>query len=152
VYILPVSETMERLYSDWSNILLQEFIDCSIGIAGLTKEKHDLRITVVNSEIINSYIRIPKAGSYLANVAQGGKGSSVDLAQVPPIVLGMVKDIDQKIAHFRPTLYAADFMNSPTGFKLIELNSRPAVQHPSWSKTYKKFNNAVVHMLVEAVR
>jgi hypothetical protein len=34
----------------------------------------------------------------------------------------------------------------------LELNSRPGVQHPNWSSSYKKFNMALVEMLTNAIK
>lgn len=152
VHVLPVKKVTEYLYNDWNNILMQEFLDSSVGIPGLTTGLHDLRVTVVNGDPINSYIRIPKPGSFLANISQGGTGQSLGLDAVPKTVLAMVSAITAKVRRYYPLLYAADFMNSPAGFKLIELNSRPGIQHPKWSDTYKKFNDAIVRMLVEALK
>ena len=131
---------------------MQEFMDSSLGIPGVVEGMHDLRVTVVNGEPINSFVRTPKSGSYLANTAQGGKGMSIDLEQVPDEVINMVYEIRDTFEKYRPSVFAADFINSPKGFRLVELNSRPGMQRPHVSKTYKKFNDAVVKMLIDAVK
>jgi len=151
IYILPVGKITESLYGSWDNILIQEFLDSSIGIQGITDGLHDLRVTVVNGVPINSFLRTPKEGSFLANVAQGGTGQSIYIEDVPQEVLNLVQNIDEKIKKFRPALYSADFVNSTKGYKLLELNSRPGVQHPDWSQTYRKYNKAMVDMIVEAI-
>ena len=151
IFILPLREIEESLYEDWSNVLLQEFVDGSCGVPNLAEGLHDLRVTVINGEPINSFMRIPKVGSYLANVARGGSGSSVDLAHIPKEVIDLVYEIDESVKQYFPAIYAADFMNSPKGYKLIELNSRPGMQHPNWSKTYDVFNEGAARMLIDAV-
>lgn len=150
IFVLPVGEITEQLYTDWNGILLQEFLDSSIGIPGLTDTLHDLRVTVVNGEPINSFIRTPRAGSYISNISQGGTGKSLTLEHVPTRVLEMVELISGKVERYAPLLFAADFMNTPQGFKLVELNSRPGLQHPNWSQTYADFNQAVLDMLTDA--
>jgi hypothetical protein len=37
----------------------------------------------------------------------------------------MVKNISSEIKEYFPFVFAADFMNSSKGFRLVELNSRP---------------------------
>jgi len=151
IHILPIKEVSDTLYGDWSNILVQEFLDSSCGIPGLTEGLHDLRVTVVNGVPINSFMRTPKKGSFLANVAQGGTGTSVPMENVPEEVISLVHTIDESFKKYFPAAYAADFMNTQHGYKLIELNSRPGVQHPNWSKTYQKFNDTLVDMIVNAL-
>lgn len=148
IYIRPVEQITENLYSEWNDILVQEFIDSSIGIPGLTKGMHDLRVTVVNGRPINAFIRTPKEGSYLANVAQGGTGRSVELRHIPDEAIKAVDIIRSELSRFNPSLYAVDLMNSADGFKLVELNSRPGVQHRKWSNTYLRYNHALVEMIV----
>ncbi|MFH1564460.1 MAG: hypothetical protein ABIC82_01270 [bacterium] len=152
IFIVPVSNVKKELYSDWNDIIIQEFLDSSIGIPNITNGLHDLRVTVINGRPINSFLRVPKEGSYLANVSQGGQGTSIDLDNVPKDVIDLVCRIDEKVKKYFPAIYAADFINSPKGYKLLELNSRPGVQHPDWSKTYKKFNDAIIDMLAEAIK
>ena len=151
IFIIQTKDIKKDLYTDWSDIIIQEFIDSSIGIPKIASGLHDIRITVIGGTPINSFVRVPKKGSYLANIAQGGAGTSIDLKQVPKEVIDLVSKVDNTIEKFFPILYAADFMNSPKGYKLVELNSRPGVQHPNWSKTYNIFNDSIIKLLVDAV-
>ena len=151
IFIIPIADVKKSLYKDWNNVMVQEFIDSSIGIPGITDGLHDLRVTVINGKPINSFLRVPKKGSYLANVAQGGSGTSIDLKKVPKEVIEFVYRIDKKVKKYYPAIYSADFIHSGKGYRLLELNSRPGVQHPEWSKTYKKFNDGIIEMLIAAV-
>lgn len=151
IFIIPIADVTGTLYPDWNNVIVQEFLDSSIGIPGITDRLHDLRITVINGKPINSFLRVPKEGSYLANVAQGGSGTSIDLERIPKKVIDLVYRIDEKVKKYFPAIYAADFIHSDKGYKLLELNSRPGVQHPDWSRTYRKFNDGIVAMLVAVV-
>jgi len=150
IFIIKVGDSKPDLYDSWNDIMIQEFLDSSIGIPGIVEGLHDLRITVVNGEPINSFLRAPQKGSLVANVARGGKGTSVNLNDIPKEVLDLVYEIDENVKQYFPAIYAADFIRSDKGYKLLELNSRPGVQHPDWSATHQKFNNAIVDMLVGA--
>jgi len=173
IFILPVKNIKQELYPDWKDVLIQEFLDGSIGIPRIVKGLHDLRINVINGKPINAFLRVPKKGSYLANISQGGSGLPVDLKSVPKKVFSLVKKINQKALQYYPVIYSADFMNSPQGYKLVELNSRPGLLHHNDFKNlsrksefiksssatrrstqlpHRKFNDAIVKMLVEAVK
>ena len=149
IYILPAHEIKEDFYDDWHDILVQEFIDSSVGIPGLVSGLHDIRVPVVNGEVINAFIRTPKIGSFLANVSAGGTGRSIEKALIPQEVSALVEGINQKLKKYFPSLYTIDLMNSPGGYKLVELNSRPGLLSPSESGDRNLFNNAVVKMLTE---
>jgi glutathione synthase/RimK-type ligase-like ATP-grasp enzyme len=151
IFIIEKEELKPELYDDWSNILLQEFIDNSVGIPGIVNGLHDIRICIINGNIINSFVRQPKEGSFLANIAQGGSGKSINFDEIPGELINLALKLDRQLEKYKPRIYAADFLNSPNGYRLMELNSRPAVQHPSWSKSYEIFNNALIEMLIEAV-
>lgn len=151
IVIKPVKKITKNDYLEWGDILVQEFMDSSIGIPGIVKGLHDLRITMVNGRAINSFIRTPKKGSLLANVSQGGKGTSIELEQIPDSALELVEKITIHMADYYPSVCAVDIMNTDKGYKLIELNSRPGLQHRSWSTTYLRFNQAIVEMIVMAL-
>ena len=149
VNILPVEDVKETLYNEWSNILVQEFIDSSAGIPGLVAGLHDLRVTMVDDTIVDSFIRTPAPGKLLANLAQGGACTNIALTNIPPEVTTMVNHIQKNLAHFGRTIFCADFMNSPNGFKLVELNSQPGIYPPDWPNEY---NPALVKFLVSMVK
>lgn len=144
-FVRPVSSITKSLFHEWSDVIAQEFLDSSVGIPGITNGLHDLRIRVVNGKPINAFLRTPKKGSYVANLTQGGKGVPISLEDVPTETMNLVHKIDKKIKKYFPIVYAADFINSDKGFKLLELNSRPGLEDASSSS---KFNNTIVNMLV----
>ncbi len=148
IYIRPLKDINELLYDNWENILVQEFIDSSVGISGIIEGLHDIRVTTINGEPMYTFIRVPAEGSYLANVAQGGTEIPLSLDKLPASLLIMVKQINKKLEQYRPSIFASDFVNSKDGFKLVELNSRPGVCNPKLSPQDKNFNDKIVEMLV----
>ncbi len=149
VHILPAGQVSPHLFETWSDILLQEFLDSSSGISGIAEGLHDLRVTVVDGQPVNAFVRIPAPGSLLANVALGATGRSIDLDRVPQDIMDMVGDIIAHTQAYAPVLFSADFLHAPQGYRLIELNSRPGMQHPNWSASYAQFNDAVARMLIK---
>jgi glutathione synthase/RimK-type ligase-like ATP-grasp enzyme len=151
IYIRPVSEISESLYDDWNDVLLQEFIDNSVGIPGIVDGLHDIRVITINGNPVFMLVRVPKPGSFLANVSQGGSEVQVRLEQIPPTLLAMVQQINTRLAQYRPSIFASDFVNSDQGFKLVELNSRPAVCVPSLSDDARRYMEAMAEMLVSVL-
>lgn len=148
IYIKPVKDIPESLYESWDNILLQEFIDSSVGIAGITRGLHDIRVITINGEPVHTFVRIPKVGSFLANIAQGGTEVPLRLSDLPDELLEKVKKINDKLSQYRPSMFASDFVNSEKGFKLLELNSRPMVCVPSLSPETRNYIDSIVKLLV----
>lgn len=105
-------------------LLLQEFLDSSVGIPGLVEGLHDFRIAVINGEIIYSYYRTPPQGSFLANVARGGRFSMVSTEKVPQSMKDIVTKVDAIFAQYGPRFYGVDFAMTKDGPKIIEMNSR----------------------------
>ena len=108
--------------------ILQEFIDSSSGIPGIKSGVHDLRLVFVNDKIIYAYIREPKSGSYLANLAQGGTLTIVPNKSIPSSVLPIVKHAQDIFISFSPKIYTIDLMFDKDGAPwVVELNSMPGL-------------------------
>lgn len=152
IYIRPVRDISERMYENWQDILVQKFIDTSVGIPNIVDGLHDIRVVIINGEPVYSFVRIPPRGSFLANVSQGGSEQAVPLAQLPSDLLELVTQIKNKFIQYRPSMFAVDFFNSKDGFKLVELNSRPAVCDPEQSLETRKYIDKIVEMLVNSLR
>ncbi len=149
IYIRPIKEVAESLYDDWKDILVQEFVDNSIGIPEIIEGLHDIRVVTINGEPVYTFVRVPPAGSFLANVSQGGTEIPLSLSKLPNNLLKLVEEINKKLSHYRPSMFASDFVNSKNGFKLVELNSRPAVCIPSLSSETKNYIDKIVQLLVQ---
>ncbi|OGI22092.1 MAG: hypothetical protein A2808_03650 [Candidatus Moranbacteria bacterium RIFCSPHIGHO2_01_FULL_55_24] len=119
-----------------SEYVLQEFVDTSQGIPGITEGYHDLRIVVVNGKITLAHVRTPKEGSLLANVALGGSIEEVPLEKIPSFILSCVQEIQAVIdEEFDFPLYSIDFgiqagsqpfvfeLNDQIGFPSEKMNS-----------------------------
>ncbi|HOX10413.1 MAG TPA: hypothetical protein P5323_02515 [Candidatus Moranbacteria bacterium] len=104
--------------------ILQEFVDTSAGIEGITHGRHDLRIAFVNGKIVWAHVRMPKKGSYLANVAQGGTIKEILLKDIPSYVLNTIASIQKKIdAKFDKPIYSIDLGVAGGKAYVFEINS-----------------------------
>ena len=112
--------------------ILQPFINCDDGFVF---EKYcgpiDLRVIVLNTKIIQTYIRIAEKGKFECNLHQGGKVFYISKKIIPKDILGMsekiIKRLDSKI-NLKHSLYALDFMQSNDGnVYFIEGNDTPGI-------------------------
>lgn len=129
--------------------LVQEFINSSMGIAGLVEGLHDFRIALINGEIVYSFLRTPPPKSLVANVAQGGNQISVDIDKIPKEALELIHTVDSYLSKFGPRFYGIDIAMSPNGFKIIELNSRLGLDENCRDKIFIKVKKAIAKLLLE---
>lgn len=117
--------------------LLQEFIDSSGGVPGVSHGIHDLRLVFVNDKIIYSYIREPQEGSYLANLSQGGHLIIVPKNKLPKSLNPIIKHANELFKTFEPRVFSIDFMFDEKDRPwVVELNSMPGLFFTPEEKPY----------------
>jgi glutathione synthase/RimK-type ligase-like ATP-grasp enzyme len=121
VYIGRKSDVLRQVPRDQFPLLVQEFLDTSMGAPGHEAGVHDVRIKVCGGEIIGYAMRIAKPGSYHSNLSMGGTQLFLPVEEIPAELLDAVASIDLKFNQ-HPRLYSADFAYSHKGWKMIELN------------------------------
>ncbi|KKQ12403.1 MAG: Prokaryotic glutathione synthetase, ATP-grasp domain family [Candidatus Moranbacteria bacterium GW2011_GWF2_36_839] len=136
VQILKKSDTLKATNIN-KEYLVQEFIDSSKGVPGVSKKMHDLRLVFVNNKIIYAYIREPKKGSFLANLAQGGSLVIVPENKLPRSLNPIIKQANDLFATFNPRVYSIDFMfDEKKRPWIVELNSMPGLFFTPEEKPY----------------
>lgn len=126
--IVGLKEDLLKKNLKLKNCLVQEFIDSSAGVPGVSSREHDLRLVCVNDKIIYSYIREPKKGSYLANLAQGGSLTIVPKEKIPSSIKPILKYANEIFETFEPRVYSIDFMFDENKRPwIVELNSMPGL-------------------------
>jgi len=109
-------------------ILVQEFIDSSDGIDGITTKIHDLRLVFIDNELVYSYIRTPAKGKLRANLALGGSMKMVPIDELPKDIEDIVSYVKSKITRFKNKIYTIDIMfDKEQKPWIIELNSKPGL-------------------------
>ncbi|NTW46057.1 MAG: hypothetical protein HGB18_03345 [Candidatus Moranbacteria bacterium] len=139
ILIGPASEIALSTLEPEKEYSLQEFVDTSKGIPGVIDGRHDLRIIIVEGQIVLCHVRTPKEGSFLANVAQGGSIREVPLKEIPAFILDRVSEIQESIdTEFDLPLYSIDFgvAGGKTPF-VFELNDQ--IGFPSEDMDYEEF-------------
>jgi len=127
IYILNKNKitTLPKINSPY---ILQEFIDSSHGVPNVSRKMHDLRLVCINDKIIYSYIREPKNGSFLANLAQGGSLIIVPNQKLPSSLMPIIKHANEIFESFTPRIYSIDFMfDEKEKPWVVELNSMPGL-------------------------
>ena len=117
--------------------IVQEFIDSSGGVPGVSSKMHDLRLVFVGDKLIYSYIREPKDGSFLANLAQGGKLIIVPEDKLPRSLESIICSINETFDSFANRILAVDFMFDENQKPwIVELNSMPGLFFTPEEKPY----------------
>lgn len=112
-------------------IIVQEFIDSSRGIPGITNTYHDLRMVFIGEELVYNYVRTPKEGSLLANIAQGGNMTIVPTEKLPDSLRPIIDDTAALFAEFSQKTYTIDVMFDDAGHPwIIEYNTMPGMFFP----------------------
>ena len=128
--------------------IIQEFLDSSSGIPGICNGMHDFRIAILNGDFIYSYYRTPAHGSYMANVAKGGELHVVTYEKIKKELLDIVKEIDEFFSDYPNRFYGVDFVYTPKGIRIIELNSRLGLLPNSYHKVFKVLKEKLSRVLV----
>jgi glutathione synthase/RimK-type ligase-like ATP-grasp enzyme len=148
VVIKPLSESggkgvqflekteLEKIEFSGENIV-QEFIDSSLGVPGISVGMHDLRLVFVGDKLSYAYIREPKEGSFLANLSQGGKLTIVPVENLPKSLAPIVEFVNETFSSFPDRIFAIDFMFDENGQPwIVELNSMPGLFFSPEEKPY----------------
>jgi glutathione synthase/RimK-type ligase-like ATP-grasp enzyme len=111
--------------------LIQEFIDSSHGIPGITTRVHDYRMVIMNGEVVYTFIRTPaKKEGLISNLSLGGWMTPVKKELRPKGALALCSEVDRAFSRFERRIYSVDCaLNSDGVWKLIELNAPPGQQN-----------------------
>ncbi|HEX3081782.1 MAG TPA: hypothetical protein VHQ86_00870 [Candidatus Saccharimonadia bacterium] len=147
VYIGARAEVLGQL-PDRYPLLVQEFVDTSVGVPGLTEGAHDVRVEIGGGEIWGGTLRIPPAGQLKANVAQGAERRRLTPAELPPEVKKLALEIDKHFAAY-PRHYSLDFIHGRQGWKLIELNNNPGLSPIDFSPQAEYITGRLIEYLID---
>ena len=140
-------EAVKLALSSVYPLIVQEFIDTSVGVAGLVDGIHDIRVKIGGGKIFGGMVRQPAPGEYRANLAQGGSARHLAPEEIPADVSALALEIDCFFEKY-PRYYAIDFANTLTGWKLIELNSKPGLAPVSISEPAKRVTEELADYLI----
>lgn len=139
-----VWETKPEVYP----LIVQEFIDTSVGVPGYVEGIHDVRVKIGGGKIFGGMIRTPAPGEYRANLAQGGSVRHLLPDEIPAEALALAREIDCFFEKY-PRYYAIDFANTANGWKLIELNAKPGLSPSSVSPQAARVIDELAQYLID---
>jgi len=140
-----------RKLKNFNQGLFQEFIDTSAGITGICPSYHDLRAIIMDGRIVQSYVRIPKSGSLVANVAQGGTLKEISKESLPTSVLKIIKQVDLIFKKFGHRVYAVDFGLEKDQPYLMEINRAPGMPFKK-EKYYHQYHRDLLKVFKAALK
>ncbi|GAC1370162.1 MAG: hypothetical protein NVSMB39_2770 [Candidatus Saccharimonadales bacterium] len=147
VLIGPKAQILQQAPQTYP-LIVQEFMDTSVGVPGFVEGIHDVRVKIGGGRVFGGMIRKPAPGEYKANLAQGGTAVHLKPMDLPPEALELALEIDCFFEKY-PRYYALDFANTPQGWKLIELNSKPGLSPGDVSPEAKLIIDELADYLVE---
>ncbi|HSE29299.1 MAG TPA: hypothetical protein VLA77_01810 [Candidatus Saccharimonadales bacterium] len=109
-------------------LIVQEFIETSAGVPGITDKRHDVRVVLANGQPIAATLRTPPEGGFKSNLGYGGENRLLNISDLPDDLLQICSNIDkvlQRYGKFR--LYSVDFGLTPNGWRMFEANGMPGV-------------------------
>lgn len=126
VFIGSKEEALRKHYD--KAVVVQEFVDTSGGIPGITSGHHDLRLLIMDGKIFMTFLRTPPKGKLISNVALGGQMSIVPQERWPREMEDIVADIDGKLTVFEHRMYTIDCGKDVSGeWYVFELNDQPGL-------------------------
>lgn len=134
--------------------ILQEFIDSSGGIPGITSGTHDLRMLVINDDISLLLLRVPAHNSLIANVSMGGTIRNVPLSALPAGARVIFEKVSSRFSTFPKKTYSIDCALDADGtWKVIELNPQPGLMsHEDCGDAAKGYFDDLIELLLTHVK
>lgn len=145
IRIAPKEEILAYPASTYP-VLVQEFIDTSVGIDHFVDGLHDLRIKIGGGKVWGGTLRQPAQGEFRANVAQGGTERHLFPDEIPADAVAIAMEIDAFFADY-PRYYAVDLAHTANGWRLIELNSKPGLSPVHFSDQARYITESLAEYL-----
>lgn len=131
--------------------LVQEYIDTSNGIPGITPGRHDFRIVSICGDIIQVYVRTPPEHGHIANLSHGATLHMLTPSNVPNGALELFRAIDAELSVYPERVYCTDMgLNRDGQWMLIELNSKPGLRWRKHGDSAALFQERLVELFVHA--
>jgi glutathione synthase/RimK-type ligase-like ATP-grasp enzyme len=153
VHVIEIDTVTEDLYSDWSDIIVQDFLDSSKGIKNLVIGKHEVNLYVVNGRIVAVRLKKPPKGQFISSSAGAviGKTWGVDINELPEDLIYFVSEVLDGMKKFGFCFMRIDCIKDISGkYKLVEINSRPGLMNNAVEgKWYWDFNGSLGREIIK---
>jgi glutathione synthase/RimK-type ligase-like ATP-grasp enzyme len=134
VRVMNRKEVVRKKYP----FLVQEFIQTE-GISGIVDGPHDLRVIIRGDKPYYSFLRVPKKGSCVANLSEGGTIKVLELNKLPETIYEVLDYVSIGLKKFNRKLYSVDFILDNNGKAwMLEMNSRPGITLEKEEQSYRE--------------
>lgn len=132
-------------------LLVQEFIETSAGVPGITNKRHDVRVVLANGELIAATLRTPPEGGLKSNIGYGGENRLLNVTDLPAELLAICKKIDKRLQPYGIfRLYSVDFGLTPNGWRMFEANSTPGALNQGRGQPAMLYQEKLTNFLKQA--
>lgn len=134
-------------------LIVQEFIETSAGVPGITKKRHDVRVVLANGRPIAGTLRTPPEGGFKSNIGYGGENRLLSLTDLPADLLKLCQLIDARLKDYgKFRLYSIDFGLTPNGWRMFEANGMPGVIAQSRGPQALPYQEELADFLAQVAR
>ncbi len=148
ILIVEPAEAVSSVQDSKYPIIVQEFLDTSVGVPGLQQGIHDFRLAIIDGTVVYAEIRTPPPGSLQANVAKGGTFTIYKPDQAPESVLSIAREIDSHLQQFGHRFYSIDFGFTKFGPRIIEMNSEVGILPNSDGVIFQTVKQKLAQILI----
>lgn len=107
--------------------LIQRFVsEPQISMFNLEKF-HDLRVIIIDGEVVGGYFRLPEDDEFLSNVAQGASVKYLETEEMPDSIFPVIDEVSDYFEQYSPVIYTVDFIFENDEPLIMELNSQPGI-------------------------
>lgn len=133
--------------------IIQPFLCTENGVPGtFIKSKHDLRLILLNGQIIQAYVRLPQTDSLASNSRYGSKLEYLDLVTIPKRIKSFAFEVDKYFHHYSPRLYSIDVGIGRSGkIWIFEFEAIPAIHSPFDDEKIIKKRKEYRDMILSAI-
>lgn len=125
-------EGIEKIHSvdeleEGEDRLIQRFVsEPELSKFGLQKF-HDLRIIIIDDQVLGGYLRLPEDDEFLSNVAQGASVKYLETEEMPDSIFPVIDEVSDYFERYSPVIYTVDFIFENDEPLIMELNSQPGI-------------------------
>ena len=132
-------------------VIMQEFVETSGGIDGMVTGRHDIRLYIIDGEVVMCSIRQPAEGGWLSNTHQGGTIHFYNKSEINPELLEFAKPVIKKFDERGGKFYVVDFMHGSDGWHMVEMNDRPGIPafFQDTNGAVNEFHDKLTNMIVK---
>lgn len=132
--------------------LIQEFIDSTSGITGLVDGVHDVRLYIIDGEVVLGSIRRPAPGKLVANTSQGGTIDFYAASELPQEPVEIARSVDQYFTGYGNRFYSVDFVYGNGRWYVLEVNDRPGIPARVQSPHAKGLQERLAQAVADSTR